>query len=108
MMVDNQSSGLGCTRVIVTNHVPAMSLYQHTTTCQESPLRQSGTYVAPGRGAWAETMGRGQEGTDRVVGQRGDDSSDAKPHAQHAGGGDYRGGKTGARARASGQNEIET
>ena len=30
--------------------------------------------------------GPGHEGTDRVVGQRGDDSSDAKPHAQHAGG----------------------
>ena len=54
--------------------------------CQESPLRQSGTYVAPGRGAWAETMGRYLEGTGQVVGQGGDDSSDAKPHAQHAGG----------------------
>ena len=31
-------------------------------------------------------MDWGHEGTDRVVGQRGDDSSDAKPHAQHAGG----------------------
>ena len=38
------------------------------------------------RGAWAETMDRGLEGKGQVVGQRGDDLSDAKPHAQHAGG----------------------
>ena len=67
------------------SHVTGRKLANHDT-CQESPLRQSGTYVAPGRGAGAETMGRGHEGTDRVAGQRGDDSSDAKPHAQHAGG----------------------
>ena len=67
-----------------TNNV--LSLGDREGRCQESPLRQSGTYVAPGRGAWAETKGRGLEGTGQVVGQRGDDSSDAKPHAQHAGG----------------------
>ena len=59
---------------------PAEGIMWLVTGCQESPLRQSGTYVAPGRGAWAETMGRGLEGTGQVVGQRGDDSSDAKPH----------------------------
>ena len=53
--------------------------------CQESPLRQSGTYIAPGRGAWAETTGRGLESKGQVVRWRGDDSSDAKPHAQHVG-----------------------
>ena len=31
-------------------------------------------------------MDRGLESKGQVVGQRGDDSSDAKPHAQHAGG----------------------
>ena len=42
--------------------------------------------MAPGRGAWAETMDPGLEGKGQVVGQRGDDLSDAKPHTQHAGG----------------------
>ena len=38
------------------------------------------------RGAWAERVDQGLESKGQVVGQRGDDSSDAKPHAQHAGG----------------------
>ena len=58
-------------------------------------------------GTWMEYMGWGLESKDQVVRWRGDDSSDAKPHTcsmrveQ-----DYRSGKTGARARASGQNKI--
>ena len=38
------------------------------------------------RNAGAETMDRGLGDKGQVVEQRGDDSSDAKPHAQHAGG----------------------
>ena len=76
--------------------------------CQESPLRQSGTYVAPGRGAWAETMGRGLEGTGQVVDREGTIRLTLSHTRSTRVERDYRGGKTGARARASGQNEIET
>ena len=47
---------------------------------------QSDTRRYIGCGAWVENMGQGLESKGQVVRRRGDDSSDAKPHVQHAGG----------------------
>ena len=60
------------------------------------------------RGAWAETMGRDLEGTGKEWDREGTIRLTRSHTRSTRVERDYRGGETGARARASGQNEIET